>query len=57
MKLNLQSFLPKFAVVDSANHSDSAKAYEVCADIKAGEIVVFEKKILPGEKICKNRLI
>ena len=43
MRLDLQSFLPKFAVVDSAKHSDSAKAYEVCAEIKAGEIVVFDK--------------
>ena len=45
MRLDLQSFLPKFAVVDSANHSDPAKAYEVCADIKAGEIVVFDKGV------------
>jgi len=43
MRLDLQSFLPKFAVVDSAKHSDPTKAYEVCADIKAGEIVVFDK--------------
>lgn len=43
MRLDLQSFLPKFAVVDSAKHSDPRKAYEVCIDIKAGEIVVFDK--------------
>ena len=43
MRLDLQSFLPKFAVVDSANHSDSTNAYTVCAGIKAGEIVVFDK--------------
>lgn len=43
MRLDLQSFLPKFAVVDSAHHSDPAKAYAVCADIKSGEIVVFDK--------------
>ena len=45
MSLDLQSFLPKFAVVDSANHSNSAKAYEVCVGIKAGEIVVFDKGV------------
>lgn len=43
MRLDLQSFLPKFAIVDSAKHSDPAKAYEVCAGIKAGEIVIFDK--------------
>ncbi len=43
MRLDLQSFLPKFAVVNSANHSDSTNAYAVCASIKAGEIVVFDK--------------
>ena len=30
-------------MVDSANHSDSTNAYTVCAGIKAGEIVVFDK--------------
>ncbi|HBM16089.1 MAG TPA: hypothetical protein DD381_07100 [Lentisphaeria bacterium] len=43
MRLDLQSFLPKFAIVDSAKHSNPAKAYEVCAGIKAGEIVIFDK--------------
>ncbi len=43
MRLDLQTFLPKFAIVDSAKHSDPAKAYEVCSDIKAGEIVIFDK--------------
>ncbi len=43
MRLDLQSFLPKFAIVDSAKHSDPAKAYEVCAGIKEGEIVIFDK--------------
>ena len=43
MCLDLQSFLPRFAVFDAAKHSDPVKAYEVCADLKAGEIVVFDK--------------
>ena len=43
MCLDLQSFLPRFAVFDAAKHSDPAKAYEVCAGLKAGEIVVFDK--------------
>ena len=43
MCLDLQSFLPRFAVFDAAKHSDPAKAYELCAGLKAGEIVVFDK--------------
>lgn len=43
MSLNLQSFLPAFAVVDTAKDADSKRAPEVCANIKAGEIVVFDK--------------
>ena len=40
MRLDLQSFLPKFAIVDTAKDNDNKRAREVCADIGAGEIVV-----------------
>jgi hypothetical protein len=53
MRLNLQSFLPKFAVIDSAKHSDPIKAYEVCAGIKAGEIVVFDKAYVDFKHLHK----
>ena len=43
MQLNLQNFLPGFAVVKAASTSDSTEAYEICANIKDGEIVVFDK--------------
>ena len=43
MRLDLQSFLPKFAVVDTAKLTDPSAAYELCAGIKDGEIVVFDK--------------
>ena len=43
MRLNLQTFLPSFAIVKSAGTHDSTEAKELCADIKAGEIVVFDK--------------
>ncbi len=43
MRLNLQTFLPSFAVVDAAKTHDTGHAREVCAGIKAGEIVVFDK--------------
>ncbi|MEI6785321.1 MAG: DUF4372 domain-containing protein, partial [Verrucomicrobiota bacterium] len=46
LRLNLQSFLPRFALVDTARHSDSKKAWEVCAGLLDGEIVIFDKAYL-----------
>jgi hypothetical protein len=43
MRLNLESFLPRFAVVKAANSHDAKEARAVCADILAGEIVAFDK--------------
>lgn len=42
LRLDLQSFLPAFAVVDSARGHDNTRAHELCAGLKAGEIVVFD---------------
>ncbi len=43
MRLDLQTFLPRFAIVKAANSHDSTEAIELCADIRSGEIVVFDK--------------
>ena len=43
VRLDLQSFLPRFAIVDTARHADAKRAREVCAGIQAGEIVIFDK--------------
>ena len=43
LRLDLQSFLPRFAIVDTAKHNDAKRARELCAGIKAGEIVIFDK--------------
>lgn len=43
LRLDLQSFLPRFAIVDTAKHNDAKRAREVCAGIKAGEVVIFDK--------------
>lgn len=43
MRMDLQSFLPRFAVVEEASHADSTRAIEVCAGLNAGEVVVFDK--------------
>lgn len=43
VRLNLQSLLPRFAIVDTARFSDVRKAWELCAGLLAGEIVIFDK--------------
>lgn len=43
MRLDLQTFLPRFALVKAANTHDATEAAELCADIRAGEIVAFDK--------------
>ncbi len=43
LRLNLQSFLPQCAIVDTAKHHDSTKARDLCAGLKSGEIAVFDK--------------
>jgi hypothetical protein len=43
LRLDMQSFLPRFAVIDTGNQHDSQRAAELCAGVKAGEIVVFDR--------------
>src|SRR5438094_809947 len=43
MRLNLQSLLPAFVIVDTAAEHDSKHARELCADLKSGEIALFDK--------------
>jgi hypothetical protein len=43
LRLDLQSLLPRFALVDTAKDNDQARAAEVCAGIRAGEIVIFDR--------------
>ena len=43
LRLDLQSFLPRFAIVDTARHADAKRARKVCAGLRAGEIVIFDK--------------
>jgi hypothetical protein len=43
LRLDLHSFLPRFALIDTARHNDAKRAREVCAGIRAGEIVLFDK--------------
>lgn len=43
MRLNLQTFLPRFALVDTAGEHDNLRAHELCAGVAPGEIVIFDK--------------
>ena len=43
LRLNLQTFLPSFAIIEEASHHDSFRAMSLCAGLQAGEIAVFDK--------------
>jgi len=43
VRLNLNTFLPGFVVIDPAKISDPKKARELCAALQEGEIVTFDK--------------
>ena len=43
MRLNLQSLRPNFVIIDTAGEHDCKRAPELCAGIKSGEIVLFDK--------------
>lgn len=51
LRLDLQSFLPRFAIIDTARHNDNKRAREVCAGIKEGEIVIFDKAYVDFEHL------
>jgi len=56
MRLDLQSFLPRFALVKSAGSHDATEARELCADIRSGEIVVFDKAYVDFTHLNELRL-
>lgn len=43
LRLDLHSFLPRFAIIDTARENDHKRARELCAGIREGEIVIFDK--------------
>jgi len=43
MRLNLQNLLPNFVIIDTAGEHDNQRARELCAGVKAGEIVLIDK--------------
>lgn len=43
LRLNLQSFLPSFVLIDTAKDNDAKRAWQACAGVQSGEIVVFDR--------------
>jgi len=43
LSLNLQSFLPSFAIIEEGKHHDSSRMIALCAGLAEGEIAVFDK--------------
>lgn len=52
VRLNLQSFLQQFAIVDTAREHDNVRARELCAGVRAGEIVIFDKAYVDFEHLA-----
>ena len=46
LRLNLQNLLPGLVIVDTAAEHDNARARELCAELKSGEIALFDKGYL-----------
>ena len=51
LRLGLGSFLPTFAIVDTAGEHDNKRAREVCAGLEEGEVVVFDKAYVDFEHL------
>jgi hypothetical protein len=43
LRLDLHRLLPRFVLVESAKAADSIRAAELCAGVKPGEIVIFDR--------------
>lgn len=43
LRLDLLSFLPRFAIVDTAGEHDNVRAPALCAGLQEGEIALFDK--------------
>lgn len=43
LRLDLHTFLPRFAIVEEASHHDETRAPALCADLQEGEVALFDK--------------
>lgn len=52
VRLDFHSLLPSYVVVDTARESDASRARELCAGLKPGEIVVFDRAYVDREHLA-----
>jgi hypothetical protein len=43
LRLEMESFLPSFVLIDTAHQHEVTRARELCADLHEGEIAIFDK--------------
>jgi len=46
LRLDLQSFLPRFAIIDPAREMEVSRARELCAGLAPGEVVIMDRGYL-----------
>jgi hypothetical protein len=46
VRLDLQTMLPRFAIIDLQPHHENTRAPELCAALRSGEVAVFDKAYL-----------
>jgi len=46
LRLDLQSMLPRFAIIDVAREHEASRAVELCAGLRPGEIVIMDRGYL-----------
>jgi hypothetical protein len=46
VRLDLQTMLPRFAILDLQPHHENTRAPELCAGLRSGEIAIFDKAYL-----------
>ena len=51
LRLSVGSFLPTFAIVDTAGENDNKRAREACAGLESGEVVLFDKAYVDYEHL------
>jgi hypothetical protein len=51
MRVDFHSQLPQMAVVDTAKEADCTRAAEVCAGVRAGEVVIFDRAYVDFEHL------
>ena len=52
LRLNLQTFLPGFAIIEEASCHDNRRTLPLCAALQAGEITIFDKAYVHFVHLC-----